>query len=249
MNSEPPLLIIAPVADDFDLADVPWSDAARERISVNSAKFNELEMLEVIVDGMPFLLSRFTAAETSQRFAAEKFEQLFSGVPSSEDSSIGVAPRNILTSARHLPEINHRMLSLGQWIGKSLAATAAAWMPSRRLASFVYFDEIVEEYLAGGPFPTLFQTSFSEIRTGYFVTSGLDYFVGQEIRLTAPLNYSAFDATKCLIRIIDDIATHGKIDSPARAKGMVPGEMLIFSPSDDLVHVDITIKNHAANNS
>ncbi len=244
MSSEPPLLIIAPVADDFDLADVPWSDAARERISVNTAKFNELEMLEVIVDGMPFLLSRFTAAETGQRFAAEKFEQLFSDGPSSEDSSIGVTPRDILASARHLPEINRRMLSLGQWIGKCLTATAAAWMPSRKIASFAYFDETVGEYLADGPFPTLFQTSFSEVRTGYFVTHGLHYFTGQEIRLTAPSDYSASDATKCLVRIIDDIAINGKIDSPAQAKGIVEGETIVFSPSNDLAYLDITISNH-----
>ena len=245
MNPEPPLLIIAPVADDFDLAQLPWSEAASARISVNSAKFDELEMLEVIVDGMPFLLSSFTATETRSRFATEKFEPLFSCLPSSEDSAIGVSLRDTLTSARHLPEINHRLLLLGKWIGESLGATAAAWIPSGKLASFAYFEEAVGEYLEGGPFPTLFQTSFSEIRKGHFVTSGLHYFAGQEISLTAPLDYSSSDVAKRLVRIIGDIVTHGKIDTPAQAKGMVEGETLIFSPSDDLANVDIMIENHA----
>ncbi len=243
MNPDPPLLIIAPVADDSHLADAPWSDAARERISVNHTKFNELEMLEVIVDGMSFLLSRLTAAETGQRFAADRFEYLFSGPPSAEESAIGVAPRDILASARHLPEINHRMLMLGQWIGESLSATAAAWMPSRRLVSFAYFDETVREYLAGGPFPTLLQTSFSEVHTGCFETSGLHYFTGQEIRLTVPSDYSVCDAARRLVRIINDVTTHGRINSPAQTKGLVEGETLVFSPSDDLAYLDITISN------
>ena len=249
MNPEPPLLIIAPLADGFDLAHLPWSEAARERISVNSVKFGELEMLEVIVDGMSFLLSRLSTAETGQRFAEERFEQLFYGLPSSGESAVAVAPRDNLTSARHLPEINHRMLLLGQWIGESLAATAAAWMPSRSLASFAYFDETVARYLAGSPFPALFQTSFSEVRPGCFETSGLYYFAGQEIRVTAPPDYSTSDVAERLIRIIDDIATHGRIDIPARSAGMVEGETLIFSPGNDPAHLDITIENHAASDS
>ena len=244
MKSEPPLLIIAHIADGFDLALLPWPETAKARISVNSAKFGEIDMLEIIFDSMPFLLSRFTATETKRQFMDEKFEPLFCGLPAAHDSAIAIAPRDILASARHLPEINHRMLLLGKWIGESLAATAAAWMPSRRLASFAYFDEVVSHYLAGGPFPIALQSSFSEIRQGCYVTSGLQYFAGQEIRLTAPPTYSASDVSDRLVRIIDDFTTHGAIDAPACAKGMVAGEILIFSPGDDRDYLDIKIENH-----
>ncbi|MGB5725337.1 MAG: hypothetical protein WBM39_13085 [Parasphingorhabdus sp.] len=245
MNPEPPLLIIASIADDLDLAHLPWSEPARARVSFNSAKFKELEIVEVIVDGMPFLLSRLSTAETAQKFSEQKFEQLFCGAPSSNDSAIGVGPRDMLISARHLPEVNHRLLLLGKWIGESLAASAAAWVPSGRLASFSYFEETVAEYLAGGPFPSLFQTSFAEIEKGLFVTRGLNYFTGQEVRLTAPSGYSVSDVAKRLVRIITDIATRGKIESPAQAQGIVDGETLNFLPSDDLAHLDITITNRA----
>jgi hypothetical protein len=162
VDPEPPLLIIAALADSFDLAHLPWTEAARERISVNSAKFRDLDMLEVIVDGMPFLLSHLTAAETSQKFSDDSFAQRFSELPSSGNSTIGVAPREILASGRHLPEINHRLLLLGKWIGDSLTATAVAWIPSHKLFSFEYYDKAVGEYLAGGQLPSAFQTFFSE---------------------------------------------------------------------------------------
>lgn len=247
MNSEPPLLIIASLAGDFNLAHLPWPEAASGKITVNDAKFNELDMLEVILDGMPFLLSHYTADETAQRFAAQKFDPLFTGLPTPDESSIGVAPRDILTSAKHLPEINHRILLLGKWIGEAVDATAAAWTPSRRITNFLYFDETVGIYFDGGPFPALFQTSFSEVREGYYITRGLHYFAGQEIRLTAPPDYTSADVADRLVRIIDDFASHGKIDEPARANGMIEGETLIFSPSDDLAHVDISINNCAVN--
>ncbi len=247
MNSEPPLLIIASLPGDFDLAHLSWPEAANGKITVNDAKFDDLDMVEVIVDGMPFLLNHYTADETAQRFATQKFDRLFTGLPTSGESSIGLAVRNILTSAKHLPAINHRILLLGQWIGEAIEATAAAWTPSGRITNFRYFDEITGEYLAGGPFPALFQTSFSEVRNGYFVTSGLRYFAGQEIHLTAPPDYTPAEVANRLVRIIDDFVSHGKMDSPAQAKGMSNGETLVFSPSDDLAHVDITIKSCAVN--
>ena len=243
MIPEPPLLIIAPMADDLDLAALPWCETAAENISVNHAKFKNLEMVEVIVDAMPFILSRLTAAETSQQFTAEKCEPLFCDLPSSEESAIRIAIGDNLASAKHLPEVNRRLLLLGNWIGDSLAATAAAWMPSRTLTNFTYYAKTVGEYLTDGPFPSLFQISFSADRNGHFVTSGLHYFAGQEIRLTVAAGYSHAEVTERLVRIIEAIATHGKIEGPARSRGMVPGESLIYSPSNDLGHVDIAIRN------
>ena len=245
MTFEPPLLVIAPIRDGFDLAHMPWSETAKERISVNSAKFDGLDMIEIIFDSMPFLLTFHTATETKKRFSDERFEALFCGPPTSYESAIAITPRDILTSGRHLPEVNHRTLLLGKWVGDSLSAISAAWIPSRRIASFAFFREVVADYLTGGPFPVTFQTSFSEVRQGCYVTKGLNYFSGQEIRLTTPPDYSASDISERLVRIIDDITTHGAIDAPSRAKGMIDGETLTFSTGDDREYLDIIIENHA----
>ena len=162
MKNEPALLIFAPIADGFDLAHLSWCEAARERILINHAKFTDLDMDEVIIDGMPFLLSRFTAEETGHRFAKENFEKLADGLSTSNDSAIGVTPGEILTSGQHLPEVIQRILILGRWIGDSLAATAVAWIPSGALVGFECFEEAVGEYLAGKPLPSKFQTASAE---------------------------------------------------------------------------------------
>lgn len=245
MISAPPLLIISRLAADFDLVRLPWPEAADGRISVSRSKFADLDMIEVIIDGMAFLLCRFTPTETRSRFRIEKFEQLFTGLPSTRDCAIGVAARNIVASARHLPEINRRMLLLGKWVGESLAASAAAWTPSRRIASFRYFQESVDAYLAGGPFPALFQTAFAKVGNRCFITRGLPYFGSRDIRLTGPSAYSDSDIVDRMVRIIDDIANHGPIEMAAQAKGMIEGERIIFSPRDDPARLDIRIENPA----
>jgi hypothetical protein len=241
--TEPPLLIIAAMADDLDLAQLPWCAPAVEKISVNQDKFKDLEMVEIIIDAMPFILSRLTAGETRRQMTTMRSEQQFPDIPSGEQSAIGVAPGEIVASARHLPEVNRRLLLLGKWIGQSLDATAAVWKPSRTWIGFANFSEAVARCLTGSPVPPPFQTSFSEVRSSQFTTSGLKYFAGQEIRLTAPAHYSRAEVIDRLERLIEDIATCGRIDRPARAKGLVEGESLFYSPTENLGHVDILIQN------
>jgi len=242
---QPPLLIIAPLADDFDLAQLPWCDAAREKVSVNHAKFTNLEMVEVIVDAMPFLLTRLTAEETSAKLAAGAIDQPAGDLAVSGESAIGVAPGSNLVCARHLPEIHGRLLLLGRWIGKSLDATAAAWMPAGKLGGFAGFDDMVDQYLAEGRFPSPFHISFSQAGNDSFLTRGLRYFTGQEIRLTVPSNYERAEISERMEQIIAEVAAHGRIDGPFRSECPVRGETLIHTPGDNPEQVDILIRRDA----
>lgn len=243
MISEPALLIVAPMMNGFDLAHFPWSREAGGRLVVNGAKFDDLDMLEVIVDGMQFLLSRLSAEESRRKFADENFGPLSGDLPYPDGSAIGIGPRDIVTSARHLPEINCRLLMLGQWIGTSLAATAAAWAPSGTLVHFADYDQAVRNYLAGGPFPPDFQICFSEERKGRFITRGLAYFAGREIRLSVGADYEASDVAEQLARIIDDIVTHGKIDIPGSPRTSVKRHPLSGSDGDDRGYFDISFES------
>ncbi|VWX56926.1 hypothetical protein [Sphingorhabdus sp. 109] len=242
MIPDPPLLIIAPVADDTDLTQLPWCEAARERLSVNRSKFENLEMAEVVFDAMTFLVSRQTAAETGRLLAGKGSASPQGNPPCPDTPSLGIALSDILESARHLPAVNHRLLLLGKWIGESVSANAAAWLPSGGLSDFPDYCTSVERLLAGGPFPTAFQTWISRAPDGHFLTRGLGYFAGQEIRLTAPAGYDLDAISARLVPVIDNIATRGRINRPARIEGMVQGEMLAFTPSDDLGRVDIVIE-------
>lgn len=246
VNAEPPLLIIGKFPEDLELARLKWPEEARENIGFNSAKFSELELSEVIFDGMPFLLTRLSESETGSRFAADRFDSLFCDLPSSKHSAIGVRPGNHLAGAAKLPEVNRRLLQLGRWIGRGLDADFAAWSPSRRLASFSFYDEIVTRYVDDGPLPILLQASFLKVGDRHFVTRGVDYFAGQEIRLVTPPDYSDAEAARHLVRVILDVATHGRINGFARSAGLVPGEILEFSPGEDNIEVEIVTGDDGA---
>ena len=245
MYPQPPLLIIAQIADDFDLAHLPWCDAARKKVSVNRAKFRNLELAEVIVDAMPFRLTRLTADETGELLTTNPCELLFRDRPPSGKSAIGVAPGDNLAGAAYIPEVHRRLLLLGRWIGDSVAATATAWMPSRKLSSFAWYDNAVHQYLAENRFPSPLHVSVSEARAGRFATRGLRYFTGQEIRLTVPSHHDRAEASERMTQIIADIVAHGRIDQPSRSEDPVRGETLIYTPSDDRERVDILIRRDA----
>ncbi|MEH6791190.1 hypothetical protein [Parasphingorhabdus sp.] len=153
MKPSPLLWIIAPSSDSFDLARLPWCEAASDRISVNPAKFQNLEMVEVIVDAMAFVLSRLTAAEAVPYFSGMEGRSHLPAGTMPSGAAVGVAIGENLLSAGHLPEIHQRLLLLGQWIGESLDATAAVWIPGRSAMGFADYRDAVKDQISGGPTP------------------------------------------------------------------------------------------------
>lgn len=247
MYPQPPLLILSQITDDFDLAQLPWCESARDKVTLNRAKFRNLEMVEIIVDAMPFVLTRRTADETREILTGGPFDLLFCDLPPPENSAIGVAPGDNLADATRIPEVHQRLLLLGKWIGESLNATAAAWMPAWKLASFAWFTNAVDQYLADGRFPLPFHISFSEIYAGQIATQGLRYFTGQEIHLTVPPHYEQDEVSDRVTQIAANIVAHGRIDRSSRSQDVTRGETLIYTPTENLEQVNILIRRDAPN--
>ncbi|WP_417612018.1 hypothetical protein [Parasphingorhabdus sp.] len=151
MTPDPPLYIIASVPDSFELAHLPWREALAGKIIINRAKFENFEMVEVIVDAMPFLLSRLNPAETAQMIRQINDRARIADTLPPDASSVGVALTENLSSAIYVPEVHQRLLLLGKWIGESLNASAAVWMPSQKIMSFAKFHATVAEYLDRAP--------------------------------------------------------------------------------------------------
>ena len=248
MYRQPPLLIVAPLADDLDLARLLWCDAARGNVTVNRAKFKNLDMVEVIVDAMPFLLTRLTEEETSGKLSAGTCNLPFGDQPFSGGSAIGIAPGANLACASHVPETHRRLLLLGRSIGQGLEATAAAWMPARTLGSFAWFVDTVDQYLADDRFPYPLHFAVSQVSSDQFLTRGLRYFTGQEIRLTIPPDYGLAAISERMEEIIAEVIAHGRIDGPSRSECPARGETLIYTPSESPERVDILIRRDARHN-
>lgn len=241
VQQNPPLLLIVPVADTFRLSDLILPEEITARVTLNHAKYADLDMLEAIVGGMSFTLTHHVKQDAFQNFSTQKLNHIFCNAPEQQMPAIGVALSDHIANAKHDSTVNRTFLELARIIGEALNATSVIWQPAKLHIGFEYFVEASDQYITGGPFPVLIQIAISESPKGTFHTSGLSYFSGQEMRLSAPATYPARQVIKRLVRIAHDIATNGKIDTPTEAQGFVPGETLSLNPSADHHIVDIEI--------
>ena len=245
MQVNPPLLVIAALPESFNLSELEFSGNQKNQTVINQVKFQELQIVEVVLNGMAFILTHYTAEETRENFGIAQLETIFSERPKEKAASIGLTFGENLTSGKHVPAINQALLKLAAMVGESVSASHIAWLPAKQNVDFNYFLEAVDEYVAGGPMPALVQIKVEEKGNGLFVTTGLEYFSGQEIHLQAPAGFPATEAIKRMVRISHDIATNGKIDNDIDTAGMVAGEQISFrtNANGSRVLVEITLED------
>lgn len=237
----PILLIMAPMPDSFRLGDLILPQDGAGPVAFNLAKFPGIEAIEAVLAGLSFTLTYHRAEEARQFFSEGKWDPIFYSPPKQPLPAIGISLSDHIISAKHDSTVNRTLLQLARIIGEALEAKSVVWQPAKLHIGFEYFAEATRQYSDGGPFPVLVQIAISESADGIFQTSGLSYFSGQEMRLSAPLDYPPNQVIKRLVRIAHDIASNGKIDTPIETEGFVPGEMLSLTPSSDLAFVDIAI--------
>jgi len=173
-----PLLVIANLPSDFSLADLQLSEQDRQSIRINTAKYQGLDLLEVILDGMTFTLRYHNAEETRANHGIGALRRLFCDTPSQSSAAISIALGENMAYGKHIAAVNRAYLRLALSIGNNVAATHAAWLPAGQIAGFDYFSGPVTDYVNGGPLPVAVQIAITENATGRFETPGLDYFAG-----------------------------------------------------------------------
>jgi hypothetical protein len=95
-----------------------------------------------------------------------------------------------------------------------------------------YFIRMIHGWLAGGAFPALGLASLERDSTGVLSSHGLDYLIGQELRLEPGKNLSPAAATRIAVRLIHQMTEGGAIMSPADLTGP-DGEALLAVPVHD----------------
>lgn len=237
----PPLLIIGSYPKDFDLQSLLLTDSIQKFISLNEDKYTDLDRYEIIADGMTFELELFSETETATTLKQNCTTTLFSSAANPNSQSIGVWLGENLQSGKHLPSVNRSLLGIAKLLGREASATHVCWLPAQHSLDFRHFEEAVEDYLAEGPTPILFQIAISKNEKGLLKTLGLSYFSGQEITLNQPISMSDSETIKRLVRVAHDIAVNGKIDNAIVTEGLDEGEKITFKPSHDLSNLSVEI--------
>lgn len=108
--------------------------------------------------------------------------------------------------------------------------TALAWPPSASAIGRRYFESISTAWLDGGAFPALGLTAFSETEEGALQSEGLDFWIGQELRIEPPLANDKVAATRLGVRLINQLVLVGGLDQSERI--VAPdGTPLVMRPS------------------
>lgn len=107
---------------------------------------------------------------------------------------------------------------------------AIVWPPSRSAIGRRYFESISTAWLDGGAFPALGFTAFREAIDGALQSVGLDFWIGQELRIEPPLSTDKVAATRLAVRIINQLVIVGGLEESERI--IAPdGSPLVMRPS------------------
>lgn len=93
---------------------------------------------------------------------------------------------------------------------------AVVWPPSASVIGQRFFESVSTAWLEGGAFPALGLTAFRETIDGALQSRGLDFWIGQELRIEPPLSSDKVAATRLGVRLINQLVLVGGIDGNER---------------------------------
>lgn len=93
---------------------------------------------------------------------------------------------------------------------------AVVWSPSMSAIGRQFFESISTAWLEGGAFPALGLTAFRETIDGALQSVGLDFWIGQELRIESPLSADKVAATRLGVRIINQLIIVGGLEDSER---------------------------------
>lgn len=112
------------------------------------------------------------------------------------------------------------------------AIEAVVWPPSRSVIGRRFFESTTTAWLDGGAFPALGLTAFRECFDGALQSVGLDYFIGQELRIEPSLSSDRVAATRLGIRLVNQLVIMGALSHPEHV--IAPdGSRLVMTPSSN----------------
>lgn len=89
---------------------------------------------------------------------------------------------------------------------------AVSWSPAGTAIGRRFFESVTSAWLEGGPFPALGLTAFVETADGALESTGLDFWIGQELRIEPPLSIDRVAATRLGIRLVNHLVLAGGLE-------------------------------------
>jgi len=165
---------------------------------------------ELLCDGLTFDLSGFAPGLPSAFPAiAHRFDLAELPAPDAYEALSIMPGPHLIAGARSLPVVR-AMLALARDLTLCFDdCPAVCWGPSHSAIGRRFFESVVTAWLDGGPFPALGLTAFSQTPDGALESVGLDFWIGQELRIEPPLSSDRVAATRLGIRLVNQLVLAG----------------------------------------
>lgn len=189
------------------------------------------DWIELLSDGLTFDLSGLAPGPAS---AFPVIEHRFdwpepSGPGTHETLTLRPGP-HLAAAGRSIPVIRV-MLALACDLVRFFPDLAAiGWGPARSVIGRRFFESVTTAWLDGGPFPALGLTAFAPTTDGALQSIGLDFWIGQELRIEPPLGNDRVAATRLGVRLVNHLVIMGGLTADDRI--VAPdGTRLVLRPS------------------
>lgn len=146
-----------------------------------------------------------------------------------EGEAVTLEPAPHLREGRAMLPVVRTLAGLGATLAGLPGVVAVNWIPAKCWMAPAYFRSVVEDWLAGGPFPALGLSSLVRERDGSMVTAGLDYLLGQELRFVPDRNTVPAAVARIAVRLIHALVESGPLHASREFEGP-EGERVLVEP-------------------
>lgn len=177
----------------------------------------QLLWLELLREGLTFDLSGLAPGPASPfPDIAHRFD--LPALPTVEDcEAMVLRPGPHLADGGNSLPLMRGLLALGcDMVRQFEGIFAVGWGPAGTAVGPRFFESTASAWLDGGPFPALGLTAFTETTDGALESTGLYFWIGQELRIEPPLNADRIAATRLGIRLVNHLVIIGGLAKDER---------------------------------
>ncbi len=208
----------------------PFSEGVADAEALWPAQQHWIELLS---EGLTFDLTGLAPGpaspfpELTQRFDLP-------ALPTESDyEAVTLRPGPHLAAGGNAMPLMRTLLGLGCELVRHFEdLVAVGWGPAKSAIGRRFFESTAAAWLDGGPFPALGLTGFVETPDMSLESIGLEFWIGQELRIEPPLSLDRVAATRLGIRLVNHLVIVGGLTEDDRI--IAPdGTPLVLRPSRD----------------
>lgn len=187
--------------------------------------------VELLRDGLTFDLQGLSPADPIDIPQCEHVFDLDRKPSRLSHEALRLVPGAHLTGGERSLPVVRGMIALARDLTHYFQdVEAIMWPPALSAIGRRYFESTATAWIDGGAFPALGLTAFVPTMDGALQSVGLDYFIGQELRIEPQLVEDKIAATRLAVRLVNQLVLMGGVQDMERV--VAPdGRHLVMQPS------------------